>query len=129
MYYKAIKACEKLITKQGGEIVCDGTADTEMEIGDYFDIVFKDEGGVLVFAKVNYDYGEDFNEPKINRADAERAAVKFISGIEDLPDCSFRFDTFSLLLVGNNRALLKHHINALEHDDESDTCETEAGQE
>ncbi|MDO4502950.1 MAG: YraN family protein [Coriobacteriia bacterium] len=79
------------------------------------DIVAQDENA-LVFVEVKTRSNVDFGMPEeavtpAKRNKYERIAAAFL---REYP-CSetvVRFDVVGLLVVGNNRALIKHHINA-----------------
>ena len=81
-----------------------------------FDLIARD-GETLVFVHVEAaTEGEFPAEP--TRADYERGMVAYMienPGIIE-PDVSVRVDTVTMALVGNDRALLRHHVNAVRCD-------------
>lgn len=84
------------------------------------DIIAQDEG-TLVFVEVktrsNADKGlpeEAVDEKKRDRY--ERIAAAFLAAYETV-DIAVRFDVVSILVIGNERALLRHHTNAFTIDD------------
>ena len=81
-----------------------------------FDIVARD-GETVVFVHVKAETNGSFpDEP--TRADYERGMIAYMldnpGAIE--PDCAARIDTVTMIVVGDDRALLRHHVNAARFD-------------
>lgn len=81
------------------------------------DIVAKD-GDVLVFADVSSrdsaerSFASESCSKEI-RAQRENIAIAWLAEHEDAVNETVRFDNLALLVVGSNRAFVRHHINAL----------------
>ena len=79
------------------------------------DIVAED-GGAVVFVSVKSREASDkgFPESTASREELERFAIDWFSrSPEQCEECIFRFDTIALILVSPDRAIIRHHINAM----------------
>ena len=104
---KGRKAVRKFLERKGCKVL------EELEEG-YLDIVFEDDGE-LVFAICTVGHGQ-FVDPDIDklRPAFEMEAIKWLSSAKNaMLDCSFRFDSISVVVVSEDKALLRHHINVL----------------
>lgn len=80
----------------------------------HLNIVFEDDGE-LVFAICTVGHGQ-FVDPDIDklRPTFEMEAIKWLSSAKNaMSDCRFRFDSISIVVVSEDKALLRHHINVL----------------
>ena len=85
----------------------------ELEEG-CLNIVFEDDGEI-VFAICTVGHGQ-FVDPDIDklRPAFEMEAIKWLSSAKNaMSDCRFRFDSISIVVVSEDKALLRHHINVL----------------
>ena len=107
---KANQAIRRYLEMKGFEILEDGWAHGQ----DSVDFIARDENDVLVFVvtQVRDNVGEGIPEIARDRKGFERIAAAYLADA-DITDCAVRLDTVSLLVIGNDRALLKHHVNAL----------------
>lgn len=93
------------------------------------DIVAKD-GDSVVFVRArgrNAEFGEGFDDAGLDRDKAEAFAVNwFRDNIDEFADAQFRFDAISMIVMGAaaNKALIRHHINALSESCASDLPKT-----
>ena len=83
------------------------------------DIIARDEAAVI-FVEVNARTGAEAGFPaevgtEAKRAKFERTAIAYMAGYEET-DASVRFDIISMVVIGESRAMLRHHINALSAD-------------
>lgn len=81
------------------------------------DIVAKD-GDTIVFADVSSRDSAERGFPsescsKKARAKRENVAIAWLSEHEDAVNEAVRFDNIALLVIGKDRAMIRHHINAL----------------
>ena len=82
--------------------------------GDVADFIARDvDDLVFVSCQVTQNSGEGFLEEGADRAALERLAAAYLAEHLDFEDVLVRFDVVSMLTVGENRALLRHHLNAL----------------
>lgn len=102
---KAIKASERFLESRGYEIL---ETSWECAAGGA-DIIARDDAAV-VFVEVNARTGAE-----AKRAKFERTAIAYMAGYEET-DVSVRFDIISMVVIGESRAMLRHHINALSAD-------------
>lgn len=108
---RALQAASKYMERRGYEIV--ETA-WSCEVGT-IDVIAKDDD-TLVFTCVKCHDAAENGLPKDEvteaRRDAlERLAAKFLADY-DACDMRIRFDLVSMLVIGTDRALIRHHINA-----------------
>lgn len=108
---KAKQGIRTFLERRGFEIIEDGWKHGK----DKVDFIARDtENGDLVFidAKVYADAAEGFPADKPNRKRSERIASAYLSQY-DGEQCMIRFDIVSMLILANNRAILRHYRNAL----------------
>ena len=106
---RAIEASALLIERKGYEIL-----DREPGAG-YVDLVAAN-GEALVFVHVaTADSSAGFPDESPDREAAEAGAVSWLaSHVGEFFDMPVRFDEIAFSLIGENRALVRHHIDALE---------------
>lgn len=109
---KAKQAAESFLSRRGYDILDDGWEDPSGIV----DIVAR-EGDVLVFAEVTVtrDSSRGFPRERSDegcRAAREASALAYLAE-HDVTDMMVRFDTVSLVVLGSDRALVRHHINCL----------------
>ena len=107
---KAQIAIERYLERRGFEILERNWAHGSDEV-DFI----ADEDGDLVFinSSVSTNAHEGFTEEKVDREAFERLAMAYLSEHLDGPDMTVRFDIVSLVVVGEDRDLLRHHRNVL----------------
>lgn len=54
-----------------------------------------------------------FPDEDIDRDSLERMTLAYLATNPDGSDCTVRFDKLSILVIGESRALIRHHINAM----------------
>ena len=107
MREKAIKACKRYMQlmeyKHLGSV-------------DGFE-VFEDEDGYIVFVNTTYSTS-GFAESDIEtlRSEAEIAMVHWFSDHEEICDIPIRVDEVELYILNENRALIRHKVNAIKED-------------
>ena len=112
---KAIKASERFLESRGYEIL---ETSWECAAGGA-DIIARHDADV-VFVEVNARTDAEAGFPaeagtEAKRAKFERTAIAYMAGYEE-SDVSVRFDIISMVVFGESRAMLRHHINALSAD-------------
>ena len=77
------------------------------------DIIAKDEGD-LVLAKVAFSGSVDKGFPRENlkREKLEKLAARYLATCEEV-NVALRFDFIGILALAADRALVRHHVNAL----------------
>ena len=107
---KAVKAATRFVERKDWEIVETGWTSPE---GTTIDLIAND-ADALVFVDVTAtEYGEGgFEGGKIPRTDLEIAAAGWLASQPEGADTQVRFDIIDMLVVSEDRALLRHHINA-----------------
>lgn len=116
---KAIKTASTFLTRRGYEVL---ETEWTSEDGGSVDVVAL-EKGTIVFCDVEARRGCDKGMPaeggEASRQRMEVNAARWLgehAGDPDLVDVTIRFDNISMLVVGEDRALLRHHINCLGND-------------
>lgn len=109
---RAIQAANTFVTRRGYEVLDEewGTPEEETRI----DLVAKDEDTIVfinVKARAN---GDSLPDENIDRKRLETTAARWLAEHPDAgADMTIRFDAISMLVIGEDRALLRHHINCL----------------
>ena len=107
----AIKATVAYLRARGWDVL--GTMWEEGDAG--IDVIAKD-GEELVFVRVSCsgDIGSGLPKEDLGvsaRAEAERAAARFLSTYQEC-NIEVRFDDIGILILSDDRALVRHHVNA-----------------
>lgn len=107
---RAVEAAARFIEHKDFELL--ETSWTSPE-GTTIDLVANDEG-ILAFIDVTAtEYGEGgFEGGKVSRDDMEIAAAAWLANSLLETNTMVRFDIIDMLVVSENRALLRHHVNA-----------------
>ncbi len=109
---RAVKAAEKFLACKGYDVL-----ETEWScFAGEIDIIARD-GDTIVFADVNAkDAGATgFPEESRSKSDRERLekiALAYLAD-HDTGELRIRFDDIALVVLGGNRAIVRHHVNAL----------------
>ena len=112
---KAIKAAATFLDRRGYEVI---DIEWESEDGSCIDVVARDEDAI-VFCDVQARRGAEKGMPEESLGARERMeinAAKWLGEHGDDPDnvdVAIRFDQIAMLVIGEDRALLRHHINCL----------------
>lgn len=106
---KAKKGIRVYLERRGFEILEEDWA----RGGDVADFIARDEDDLLfVHCQITQNGGEGFPEEDADRAALERLAAAYLAEHLDSEDIRIRFDVESMLIVGESRALFRHHLNA-----------------
>lgn len=106
---KAIEVAVRFLDRRGYDIIEQG------ESVDQFDIVAKD-ADTLVFVNVYHrEQGEGFLDGEAEREVVEQAAIEWFAKDHDgiYVDLAVRFDVVALVVLASDRALIRHHKNAV----------------
>lgn len=107
---KAKKGIRVYLERRGFEILEEDWA----RGGDVADFIARDEDDLLfVHCQITQNGGEGFPEEDADRAALERLPAANLAEHLDSEDIRIRFDVVSVLIVGESRALFRHHLNAL----------------
>ena len=81
---------------------------------DRIDFIVRDECGTLAFVVTvaSENAGEGIPGIALDRKGFERIAAAYLTHA-DITDCDVRLDAISLLILGESRAIIRHHVNAL----------------
>lgn len=121
---KAVKASARFLVQRGYEVVETGW---KSEGGSAIDVVAREDDAIVfvdVYARRGTDRGMPEGGGVASHERREIAAAAWLAehgdeeGFVDLP---IRFDSIAMMVIGESRALLRHHINCL-------GCEITAGE-
>ena len=107
---RAKQGARRYLELKGYEVLEDGWCHGH----DSIDFVAEDEDGTLVFidCQLSEDAGAGIPEEKPDRKAFERIAAAYLAA-SDTESVEVRYDIVGMLLIGDSRTLLRHHINAL----------------
>ena len=111
LHERAVEAAIRFVERKGYEVVDEAWQGPE-GIGG-IDLVAVDEDGTLVFVDATVRIGTDgFPEAHRARGLREALAATWLAGNgDDYADTPVRFDEVAMMVVKENRALLRHHVN------------------
>jgi putative endonuclease len=75
-------------------------------------IAYEDDVLVFIDATVRSGFEGFVPESETDRGAMEILAARYLAQTDDEPDFEVRFDIISMMVVGENRAMIKHRINA-----------------
>lgn len=109
---KGLKAAARFLERQGYDII---ERDWKCKFGT-MDLIVSNEDE-LVFVEVKTRSNKDHGLPEDaitddKRAVYEKIAIAYLATV-DVSDVAVRFDVVSILVVSEDRAFLRHHVNAL----------------
>lgn len=112
---RTIEAAKRYLSRSGYELR------STWDSADQFGLIAKDEGTVTFIRLISNGIEKDSfpDESKVSREDFEQVAIDWFAKHDDadMLDVPVRFDVLSLKVLCEDRALVRHHVNALE------TCE------
>lgn len=107
---KAMKGIRRYLERGGFEILEKGWEHD----GDTIDFIASEEDDlVFINCQFRQNSGEGFSEEALDRDSLERLAAACLVEHLDSGDCMVRFDIVSMLILGGDRAFLRHHRNVL----------------
>lgn len=111
---KVYKAAALFLSRRGYEIIDEPWKEDKGMLP--VDIVAR-EDDTVVFVRAKGQKAEEsrsFNSEALDRDKLEAFAVDwFEKNADEYADCPFRFDAISMVVITEDKALLRHHINAL----------------
>ena len=110
---RAIQAAEKFVTARGYEILDSENGQQEEDLR--YDLVARDEDAVVFITVKARMGGDSLPEEATDRKALEAGAAAWLKAhaAELDADVHIRFDAISMLVIGEDRALVRHHINCL----------------
>lgn len=112
---KAMTGIERYLERRGCEIL-----EKDWAHGyDRIDFIVRDaEDDALAFitCSVTENGGDGFPEEHLDRDSLERVAIAFLAANPDNTNCTVRFDYLNMLVVGESRALIRHHKGCMSRD-------------
>ena len=113
MKKRAKKAIGRILELKGCEILEEGWSHGK----DKVDFIIDDDGCIaFVFGYVRDNLGKGIPEESIDRKKFERLAAAYLAEHPEHVDCAVRADAISLLVLSDNRAMVRHYVNALNAD-------------
>lgn len=106
---KAIQAASRFCERCGYEIL--DTSWAPNDSSNQVDLVARDEE-TIVFIDVTETAEGGFEDGNTERADMEVLAAAWLGQNSPEGDITVRFDIIDMIVVAEDRALLRHHLNA-----------------
>ncbi|EHF02608.1 hypothetical protein HMPREF1008_00253 [Olsenella sp. oral taxon 809 str. F0356] len=110
---KVMSGIKTYLERRGFEILEEGWAHGS----DSVDFIARDDEdeSTLVFIScgITGNTGDGFPEDRLDRDSLERLAVAYLAEHTEEADFMIRFDYVNMLVIGESKALLRHHRNAL----------------
>lgn len=111
---KAIEAATRFCERRGYEILA---INWESPAGIKADIVADDDGTICFIDVTATDHsGDGFADGHTERSAWEIVAASWLADYSPEGDVSVRFDRCDMIVVSQDRALLRYHSNALAED-------------
>lgn len=107
---KAMRGIERFLERRGMEILETGWAHGNDKINF---ITRDDEDLVFITCTIRTNDGSGLGSEKVNRKTFERIAATYLAEHLDIPEGTVRHDVVSMLILSEDRALIRHHLNAL----------------
>lgn len=107
---KAMRGIERFLERRGMEILETGWAHGN----DKIDFIVNDDGDlVFISCTIRTNGGNGLGSERVNRKTFERVAAAYLAEHLDIPEGTVRHDTVSMLILSDDKALIRHHVNAL----------------
>lgn len=109
-YAKAMCGIERFLDRRGIEIL-----DRDWAHGsDKIDFVAEDDGKlVFINTVIRANASKGLGAERLDRESAERIATAWLRDHLDYPEGEVRFDVVTMLVLDDQKALIRHHVNAL----------------
>ena len=106
---RAVQAATRFIERKDFELL---KTDWTSPEGTIVDLIANDEDTLVFIDVTATEYGEGgFEGGKVSCGDMEIAAAAWLASGLPADDVRVRFDIIDMLIVSENRALLRHHVN------------------
>ena len=107
---RAMRGIERFLERRGMKIIEAGWAHGN----DKVDFIADDDGElVFISCTVRVNDGGGLGTEQVNRKAFERVAAAYLAEHLDIPEGAVRHDVVSMLVLGDSKALIRHHLNAL----------------
>lgn len=107
---KAMRGIERFLERRGMDILETGWAHGN----DKIDFIAKDEDDlVFISCTIRTNDGNGLGSEQVNRKTFERVAAAYLAEHLDIPEGTVRHDTVNMLILSDDKALIRHHVNAL----------------
>ena len=107
---RAMKAIGRYMELKGCEVLEEGWAHGD----DKADYIIEDGGELaFVFGHVHGNVGAGIPDERIDRKAFERLAAAYLAEHPEFADCAVRADSVAVLVLSENRAMIRHCVNAL----------------
>lgn len=106
---KAMQGISNYLTRHDYDILEQGWAHGK----DSIDFIARDDDDLVFISTKIAAGGSDFPAEKVNRKALERVAAAYLTANLDTPEGNVRFDFVSMLILGETKALIRHHRSVL----------------
>ena len=107
---KAMRGIERFLERRGMEILETGWAHGN----DKIDFIAKDEDDLaFISCTIRTNEGNGLGAEALDRKMFERIAAAYLAEHLDFPEGAIRHDAVTMLILGDSKALIRYHLNAL----------------
>lgn len=107
---KSNQAAAAYLKRRGYEIVEQSWED---DIDSPVSIVAQEDDALVFVSVAARRHSDSFPPEHVSQEELEEFAISWLKNNCDHADCAVRFDHIGLLLIGPDKALIKHHINVM----------------
>ena len=111
LFEKAVKASARFLELKGYEVLEQNWSPEGSEESVPL-IAYDDDALVFIDVTVKDGTAGFVPESETDREAMEILAAQYLAQADTEPDFQIRFDIISMMVVGESRAMLRHHINA-----------------
>ena len=107
---KAMRGIERFLERRGMEILETGWAHGN----DKIDFIARDEDDLaFISCAIRTNEGNGLGAEALDRKMFERIAAAYLAEHLDFPEGAIRHDAVTMLILGDSKALIRYHLNAL----------------
>ncbi|MEF9875311.1 MAG: YraN family protein [Gordonibacter sp.] len=107
---KAMRGINRFLENRGFEVLAQDWAYGS----DHMDFVAReDDELVFITTTIRTDATHGMGPEEIDRDSAERVALAWLKDHVESPEGTVRFDVITMVILGDHKALLRHHRNCL----------------
>ena len=112
LHERAVEAATRFVERRGYEVLDKNW--TNEGLAGRLDLIAQDEDAIVFIDVTATDHAEGgFSESSLTREQFELLAAMWLKDKSPEDDITVRFDGIDMIVVSEDRALLRHHINKL----------------
>lgn len=112
VHERAVRAAKTYIARKGYEVI--GESWSKESLAGRIDVIAKDDDAI-VFIEVTTSSPEagGFAQRNLSREQFEILAAMWLAENPEESEIRVRFDTIAMMVLGEDKAMLRHHIDSL----------------